>query len=153
MASEEIDQFISQSLTEIGERSGDIEAVFQVAADRWVVALKDERQVDVGLNELARRLYLSMEIGQPRPDDLHRVMRALLTYNLMWQESDGTRAAMAADDGPASLIADIPLSDLSDAGMQAAIAALSRNAEIWRSFIEGEMTAQPDIDASNHIRA
>jgi hypothetical protein len=153
MANEEIDQFISESLAQIGERSGDIEAVFQVAADRWVVALKDERQVDVGLNELARRLYLSMEIGQPRPDDLQRVMRALLTYNLMWQEGDGTRAAMASDDGPASLIADIPLSDLSNVGMQSAIAALSRNAEIWRAFVEGEMTAQPDFEPSTHIRA
>jgi hypothetical protein len=149
---DEIDLYLSQTLADLGANNADIEGVYQMAADRWLLAFSGDRQMDIQLDELGNRLVFTMEIGQPQSKDRARVMAALLTYNHMWPETGSLRTAMLGEDGPASLIGDLYLPELDDARLQRHILGILELSGPWHEFVVGQMDRNPAASAEMLMR-
>ncbi len=150
--SQDIDQFISETLTALGQASPDVEAVMQMSPSRWVLSYTDDTQMDVALHEPTNRLVLSAEVGNAPEASRPRTMQALLAFNLMWAETDCVRAAMSPVDGGTILIADLFLPDMTDERLERAVLRLKDSARSWRDFVSGDLAAPVDAPDALMIR-
>lgn len=150
---EELDKFVSTTLTTMANAGIGIEAVVQSAPDRWVIGFTDDLQMDIQIDEATNRIVLSAEAGTVREDGRVNTMEALLAFNLLWATTGCLRAGLAPKDPTVILMADLGLPDMTDERLGRLILRLAETARGWRAFAAGELTQPaPTADDANMIR-
>lgn len=87
----------------VGPASADIEGVLERGEGDWLLRYPD-RDLALELDAESRRLVLSAELGEPRPEARLQVLTTLLTYALLWRETGGVYVALNAAETPVLLL-------------------------------------------------
>lgn len=65
----------------------------------WMITFDDGVRVELKKVSSGRGIFMSSEIGTPPPDRELDILRALLSYTLLWRESGGVVAAFDPASG------------------------------------------------------
>ncbi|MBX3609010.1 MAG: type III secretion system chaperone [Hydrogenophaga sp.] len=89
------------------------------------------------------RLVTTFELGKVVPSRKILVYEAMLTYNLLWQETGGARLAMAGPDGQVMLVHEMPAEQMTASDLSAALARLCQVGGAWRRFVIDAAPPEP----------
>ncbi|MCA0325696.1 MAG: type III secretion system chaperone [Proteobacteria bacterium] len=137
-----------QRLITLCEMHNAVHELRVVGEDHWVMALDDGSHVQAQLSNSTAggpSVVLQAELGRPHERRRLEMAEALLSFNLLWADTGGMRAAMAGSDGQALLLLDLSL----DAGAEdwaAALGALLEHTAQWR----GALPQPPDADGADN---
>ncbi|MDB5823642.1 MAG: hypothetical protein JWR21_2346 [Herminiimonas sp.] len=152
-----IPESIQLLMQEIGPATLEIDAVMQSEEGSWAVQFDDETVVQIEWADEPSRLVLSSALGQARPEMRLPVYETLLSYNLLWQDTGGVKAALAGPGGEVSLLyemfADTELS-LSD--LRTVLLNFMQLTQLWASYVKSDASTPvnaPMPTEEMHLRA
>lgn len=137
-----------QRLITLYETHPAVQELHAVSEDHWVLTLDDGSWVQAQLSNSPANgpsVVLQAELGRPHERRRLEMAEALLSFNLLWADTGGMRAAMAGGDGQALLLLDLSL----DAGAEDwadALGALLEHAAQWRAALP----QPPDADGADN---
>ena len=146
MTFEPMDQ-IDQRLVDACEQCGAVLELRAVAQQQWVAAMDDGSAIEFAWDADRQRLVLSVEIGRPpaAPAARLQILEALLSSNLLPDETGGVHAALGGHDGQVWLLADCtPAGDAMD--WARVLSSLHEQATQWRRAIGTPAT--PEVTAA-----
>ena len=111
----------------------------------WALATRDGVIFHLEFMADHDRLWLSAEVGTPRPEDRADLHRLMLQYNAQWQNTGGVRLALFGPDDVVMLAYDLPASGLDLARLSSVVGNFQDMIAGWRQVVEG--AGQPDVAA------
>jgi hypothetical protein len=152
-----IPESIQLLMQEIGPATPEIDAVMQSEEGSWAVQFEDETVVQIEWADEPSRLVLSSALGQARPEMRLPVYETLLSYNLLWQDTGGVKAALAGPGGEVSLLyelfADTALS-LGD--LRTVLLNFMQLTQLWAPYVKSDASTPVNVPMSTeemHLRA
>jgi hypothetical protein len=82
------------------------------------------------------KLWLSAEVGTPRPDDAARLYSLMLQYNAQWQQTGGVRLALDAPEGAIVQAYDTSIAGLDLPSLCSVIDGFQNILSGWRTIVE-----------------
>lgn len=101
----------------------------------WGLQLDEDTSLLVDLDETARKLVVSHEVGTPPEGDRFRLYELMLIHNHQWDKTGGRRMAVDVPGGSVVLLQDLALEDLDVARLCDAIESFAAAARSWRQII------------------
>lgn len=100
------------------------------------------------------RLVLSALVGLPAAGREMTIFRTCLSFNALWQESDGAKLALGGDEGELMLIRELHAGAVGEWNLAALLEQFAGTAAAWRRYIvETEMAPPLRFGAATGIVA
>lgn len=136
---EAIERLLQDSATGIAGLAG-IERIDEAA---WGFSFSDDSLLFADPMDESGRLMLTIPLGAVPPDNQLAVYETLLSFNLLWPDTDGARIGLAGPNGEAQLLYEFkpgwPIGGASAVdAFQRAVGALRKMARAWRDYIESK---------------
>lgn len=149
-------EHLHRLMTEIGPFMPLREVVEYADEARWMLVLDNGAVIEAEHDAGRGRLVLSIEVGEPAPEDAASLYRTLLQYNDLWRNTGGIRMALADQTVVQSieLPADASL-DLDT--LSRGLSGLYANTAVWRVMLasppEGEASRPDPLYPTHDMRA
>jgi hypothetical protein len=143
-------------MQEIGPGTPEIDAVMQIEEGSWVIQFEDEAVVQIEWADEPSRLVLSSTLGQVDPEMRLPVYETLLSYNLLWQDTGGVKAALAGPDGEVSLLFELFADALPLADLRTVLLNFTHLTRLWGAYVKSDASAPVTAPMSSeemHLRA
>jgi hypothetical protein len=127
---------IQTLMKELGPQTGNIDAVVQNGDKTWAIQFDSDAVVFLEWDEQPPRLVLSTELGKIGEAREIEVLRLLLSYNLLWRDTGGVKAALGGPEGAAMLLYECHADSLTLEVLQTVLENFRNSADIWRRYIE-----------------
>lgn len=128
---------IESLMNEIGPAVDQIDSVDAFEGAEWELVLEGGGGIVVAYSEAARKLTFLTNLGQPEEEQRLAVYDTLLSYNGMWQETDGVRFALDGPDGAVLMLFDLFTTDLDAPTLKMVVESLIDRAAVWSAFLQG----------------
>ena len=142
---------IEQLMSQIGPLMDHIEAIEQEGEDRWAIGFDGDRILYIDLDESARKLTFSIDVGEPREEARERIYETLLVYNHLWEQTNGLQMSLDAPGGNVVMAYDHFQLDLDVSALASLIDDLLERAQGWRQVISEQAGAQVASDAGQEF--
>lgn len=149
-------QSVQAIMQQLGPGTPEIDAIIQSEECSWAIQFADESVIVIDWADQPPRLVLSATLGRPAQEARLAVYQSLLSYNLLWKETGGIKAALAGPMGEVVLFAELYSDPLYETELRKSLLDFVRLSAVWREYVasEGEGDGQSPIDADNmHLRA
>jgi hypothetical protein len=149
---------IQQLVQELGPSMPEIDAVVQTEEPSWAIQFSDETIVIIEAAEQPERLVVSAELGVAQENTELQVYEAMLSYNLMWQESGGIKIGLAGPKGALIISAELCLVGLTLMDLQLSLNHFLKITRAWSQYLaqadQAELPALPGLGSNNlHLHA
>jgi hypothetical protein len=152
-----IPESIQLLMQEIGPATPEIDAVMQSEERSWAIQFDDETVVQVEWADEPSRLVLSSALGQVNPEMRLPVYETLLSYNLLWQDTGGVKAALAGPGGEVSLLYELFADTLLSLGdLRTVLLNFMQLTQLWTAYVKSDASAPVNMSMSTdemHLRA
>lgn len=152
-----IPESIQLLMQEIGPDMPEIDAVMQSEENSWAIQFDDETVVQIEWADEPSRLVLSSALGQVNPEMRLPVYETLLSYNLLWQDTGGVKAALAGPGGEVSLLYELFAdTSLSLGDLRTVLLNFMQLTQLWTAYVKSDASAPVNIPMSSeemHLRA
>ena len=98
----------------------------------WWLAVDENQSVIAEWNEIMQRLMLTTDVGAVPENKLETALQEALSFNLLWQETDGARLALMPKEDRLRLMVDIHATHLNGEYVANAVLNLLQAAQNWR---------------------
>lgn len=120
----------------VGQQTATIDYIgFDEETGTWSVQFEDDSIVQSTWSDAPPRLVFEASLGAPHLQNRSRVHEAVLTYNMLWQQTGGARIGLAGDDGELMLIVDLPAQGLEPAQLHHTLDRMKAVAASWAQFV------------------
>ena len=127
-------EHIHRLMTEIGPVMQILEIEEFEEEKVWTLLMDEQTLLFADYDEERDRLMLSIELGKPATDNPAALYESLLRYNATWQQTDGVRMGLDADDVVVQYF-DITGSALDISLLQGVLHNLVQLAKHWRTAL------------------
>lgn len=131
-------------MQELGPESHDV-VLIQQLEHRWQVHYEDGESAFVSLVGDGGRVELMARVGLLPQTPTPHLLESLLAFNLLGNESGGTRAALQVEERAICLLRDQELAPLSLGGLRDALRSLVALACSWRPLISASAQEAPPL--------
>lgn len=107
----------------------------------WSLLLDEETLLLVDLDDEARKLVLSHDVGEPPDGDRFALYELMLVHNHQWDRTGGRRMAVDLPGGSVVMLQDIAIQDLDVPTLCGLITSFAEAARVWRRVV-----AKPGAD-------
>jgi hypothetical protein len=147
---------VQSIMQELGPSTPEIDAIIQSEETSWAIQFGDESVIVIDWADHPPRLVLSATLGRPADDVRLTVYQSLLSYNLLWKETGGIKAAIAGPLGEAVLFCEFYANPLYEADLRERLLSFLDVAAVWRDYVGNESAAAEEAPLANesmHLRA
>jgi len=137
-------EHIQYLMNEIGPLVDGIEAIQQDGDDHWEIAFDEDTILEVDFSDSARKLTFAIEVGKPEESNRLKAYETILTYNYLWQDTDGVRMALDGPGGNVVQLFDLFETDLDLSTLANVVENLVEKARSWRDAIQSMADAESE---------
>ncbi len=131
-------------LAELGPGCDAIDGIQELADGSWALLMFENRRIDLALDARRSVLVLRTDVGRPLHSRAADSYAALLSYNLLWEQTGGARMALGGADGEVVLLLDLPVACLDWGTLDAVLRNIHGVAQAWgRQLQQAAPTAPP----------
>eukprot|EP01037_Dinobryon_pediforme_P021554 gene21554-22449_t len=146
---------VRQLLADAAAQADIIDTVVEGEGARFEIGLTDNGSILVEFDPGSGRLMLTTAIGQPPAERRAEVLELLMSYNALWLETGGVRAASGGRDEPMLLMIDVFVFGLSADQIARLVENFAGRARLWSGFVTAGQTFMaigPDLTNRAHIK-
>lgn len=153
MASDQIDDFISESLAQLTKVSPEVREIERNSPTRWAVIYDcTQENIDISLDANHLRIVLRTGLGALVTDEsLPHKMAAMLTFNLMWRETGGLWIGSHGPKMESVMMASLRVQDLTLSALPGLLEVVKMTAAPWRDIASGSTQLGGPKTNSEHV--
>lgn len=143
-------------MQELGPTTPEIDAIIQSDETSWAIQFSDESIIIIDWADAPPRLVISATLGRPAEESRLAVYRTMLSYNLLWKDTGGVKAALAGPMGDVILLVDLYADQLYEAELRTVLLNFVQLALVWSSYVTNQDGATADVPLAvdnMHLRA
>ncbi|HSV47767.1 MAG TPA: type III secretion system chaperone [Ramlibacter sp.] len=130
-------------LAELGPGCDAIDGIQELADGSWALLMFETRRVDLALDARRGMLVLRTDVGRPPPSRMAEGYAALLSYNLLWEQTGGARMALGGSEGDVVLLMDVPMAGLDWGTLDTVLRNIADVADAWGRQLQQAAPAEP----------
>jgi hypothetical protein len=119
----------------LGPHDDEIEMITRNGDAEWSVAFDEEAIITLQHVADQHKLMLSMPLATPPTEQRLAAYQAMLSYNLLWQETGGVTLALGGAHGAAYLLFALSTVDLDVDQLDTVLTNFAAKGRIWREAI------------------
>ncbi|WDE08464.1 type III secretion system chaperone [Thalassomonas viridans] len=125
---------VEQLMTEIGPLCDELHTVLQRKDDEWAIRL-NERDFFAKYNHDTELVTLATDVGMLSGEEREKIYKALLSYNIMWQTTDGISMGLDNEDR-IQLMISLGAANLERGLLVNVIENISEKADFWQELLK-----------------
>ena len=133
---------IQQIMQALGPSTAEIDAIIQSEETSWAVQLADENVIVIEWADQPPRLVMSATLGRPEEDARLAVYQTLLSYNFLWKDTGGVKAALAGPTGEVVLLVDFHSNPLYEHEVRNLLLDFAQLTTVWMGYVRGGAGAE-----------
>jgi hypothetical protein len=147
---------IKLMLQELGAEMAELEAILPHEEGHWTVQFDDGAAVLMEWLDRPSRLILSAALGKVSAPMQMAVYETMLSYNLLWRETGGVKAALNGPHGELMLLFELHAEQLDVDMLRTVLENFAGLVHVWSTYVKTETRVEP-LDALStdamHLRA
>ncbi|MDB5838103.1 MAG: hypothetical protein JWQ23_55 [Herminiimonas sp.] len=147
---------IKLMLQELGGEMAELEAILQHEEAHWAIQFDDGTVVLMEWVDGPSRLILSASLGKVSAPMQMAVYETMLSYNLLWRETGGVKAALNGPEGELMLLFELHAEQLTVNMLKIVLENFAGLVHVWGTYVKTETGSRP-LDALStdavHLRA
>lgn len=140
---------VAALMAALGPHDDEIETITRNSEKEWSVAFDEDTIIMLTFVTDQQKLVLASTLATPPTEQRLATYQALLSYNLLWEETGGVTMALGGEHGAVVQLFELGTAGLDLGRLDNVLVNFAEKARTWRDVINSGSFAEPGFRAED----